>query len=84
MQGPEVAKWTCGVRAWLLQLTPAQNTDNIWNKFLTEFETCFQDTQAHQKARSKLEALCMKMPEVDAYVAEFKQLVRKSGYTLGS
>ncbi len=26
----------------------------------------------------------MKMPEVDAYMAEFKQLVRKSGYTLGS
>ncbi len=47
MQGPKVAKWTCGVRAWLLQLMPAQNTDNIWNKFLTKFEMCFQDMQAH-------------------------------------
>ena len=49
MQGPEVAEWTHGIRAWLLQLTPAQNTDNIWTEFLVEFETCFQDTQAHQK-----------------------------------
>ncbi len=84
MQGAEVAKWTRGVRAWLLQLTPTQNTEDIWNKFLVEFELCFQDTQSHQKARTKLEALRMKMPEIDAYVAEFKKLVRKANYTLGS
>ena len=84
MQGPEVAKWTCGIRAWLLQLTLAQNTEDIWNKFLIEFKLCFQDTQAHQKARSKLEVLQMKMLEIDTYVAEFEKLVRKSGYMLGS
>jgi len=50
MQGPEVAEWTRGVRAWLLQLTPAQNTKDIWNEFLVEFKLHFQDTQAHQKA----------------------------------
>ncbi len=84
MQGAKVAEWTRGVRAWLLQLTPAQNTEDIWNEFLVEFELCFQDTQAHQKARTKLEALRMKMPEIDIYVVEFKKLVRKSRYTLGS
>jgi len=84
MQGPKVAEWTRGVRAWLLQLTPAQNTEDIWNEFLIEFKLRFQDTQAHQKARTKLKALQMKMPKIDIYVAEFKKLVRKSGYTLGS
>ena len=37
MQGPKVAEWTKGVRAWLLQFTPAQNTNDIWNEFLVEF-----------------------------------------------
>ncbi len=84
MQGPEVAEWTKGVRAWLLQFTPAQNTEDIWNEFLVEFELRFQDTQAHQKARTKLGMLRMKMPEIDTYVAEFEKLVRKANYTLGS
>jgi len=57
MQGAKVAEWTQGIRAWLLQLTPAQNTKDIWNEFLVKFELRFQDTQAHQKARTKLEAL---------------------------
>jgi len=84
MQGAEVAEWTRGVRAWLLQLTPTQNTEDIWNEFLVEFELHFQDTQSHQKARTKLEALQMKMPEIDIYVAKFEKLVRKANYTLGS
>jgi len=84
MQGAEVAEWTRGVRAWLLQLTPTQNTEDIWNEFLVEFELHFQDTQSHQKARTKLEALQMKMPEIDVYVAKFEKLVRKANYTLGS
>ncbi len=84
MQGAKVAEWMRGVRAWLLQLTPAQNTEDIWNEFLVEFELRFQDTQSHQKARTKLEALQMKMPEIDIYVAEFEKLVRKANYTLGS
>jgi len=84
MQGPEVAKWTKGVRAWLLQLTPAQNTEDIWNKFLVEFELRFQDTQAHQKARTKLGMLRMKMPKINIYIAKFEKLVRKANYTLGS
>ncbi len=41
MQGPEVAEWTKGVRAWLLQFTPAQNTKDIWNEFLVEFTLRF-------------------------------------------
>ncbi len=84
MQGPEVAEWTKGVRAWLLQFTPAQNTEDLWNEFLVEFTLRFQDTQAHQKARTKLQILRMKMPEINAYVAEFEKLVRKANYTLGS
>ncbi len=84
MQGPEVAEWTKGVRAWLLQFTPAQNTEDLWNEFLVEFALRFQDTQAHQKARTKLQTLRMKMPEINIYVAEFEKLVRKANYTLGS
>jgi len=57
MQGPKKAEWTRGIRAWLLQLTLAQNTEDIWNEVLIEFELRFQDMQAHQKARAKLEAL---------------------------
>ena len=79
-----MAEWTKGVRAWLLQFTPAQNTEDLWNEFLVEFALRFQDTQAHQKARTKLQVLRMKMPEIDAYVAEFEKLVRKANYTLGS
>ncbi len=32
----------------------------------------------------KLNSLCMRFPEVDAYVANFEQLVRKANFTLGS
>ncbi len=84
MQGPKVAEWTKGVRAWLLQFIPAQNTEDLWNEFLVEFALRFQDTQAHQKARTKLGMLRMKMPEINIYVAEFEKLVRKANYTLGS
>ena len=52
--------------------------------FLQWFFTWFQDTQADSTARNNLSQLKMRFPYIDSYIADFKQLVRKSLYWLGS
>jgi Ty3 transposon capsid-like protein/Zinc knuckle len=66
-------------------LDPA--TDDIqltWDTFVQEFTEHFTDSQEQQQARLDLDKCKMRFPEIDQYIADFKELVRRAGYTIGS
>ncbi len=84
MQGPEVEEWTRGMLQWIQQIDDQSNIDNVWCIFLWWFFTCFQDTQVDSMARNTHSQLKMRFPYIDSYIADFKQLIRKALYWLGS
>ena len=85
MDGPEVAKWTRTVGAWIDTLDPVtQNIPYVWETFQTQFLDQFADSQRQQRARDNLAKLKMKYPEVDDYIAKFESLARIVGYTLSN
>jgi hypothetical protein len=53
-------------------------------QFLKEFGQQFQDTQKEDQAYVQLEGLRMRFPEIDMYIAKFKELARQAGYTAGN
>jgi len=85
MQGDKVADWANDMGQALDELNPA--TDNIpalWTTFLEEFREQYLDTQAADRACTKLENLTMKMPYIDEYISKFKDLCCKSNYMTGN
>jgi Retrotransposon gag protein len=85
IQGPKVATWTRDIGAWLDSLDPA--TDDIqltWDMFVQEFTEHFTDSQEQQRVRLDLDKCKMRFPEIDQYIADFEELVRHAGYTIGS
>jgi hypothetical protein len=85
MQGENVAAWVEAAGRTLDNLDPAtQNIPAVWDYFVEEFEQQYIDTQAPERARVALEALKMKPPLIDEYIAKFEDLCRKAGYTVGS
>ena len=70
---------------WLDTLNPATEDElDTWNQFIVQFETSFNDTQRVQKARSQLDRLAMRWPEVDQYTMDFEKLTREADYQIGS
>jgi hypothetical protein len=63
-------------------LTSADNKPDLWTQFLAEFGQQFQDTQKEDQAHTQLEGLRMCFPEIDTYIAKFKELARQAGYTM--
>ncbi len=84
MQGPKVEEWTRGILQWVQQINNQSNTDNCWRIFQRRFYNRFTDTQADSTARRELTHLKMRFPDIDSYIADFKQTVRKALYWLGS
>jgi len=84
MQGPEVEEWTRGMLQWIQQINNQSNTDNVWHIFLRRFYARFTDTQADTMARKELAQLKMRFPDIDSYIADFEQTIRKALYQLGS
>jgi len=84
IQGPLVAEWHKNVGEWIDGLTPNDDVPAVWDHFLDEFSTQFQDSQRSQRAMNELKALKMKWPLIDEYVNDFEKLVRLAGYTLGN
>ncbi len=80
MQGPEVEEWTRGMLQWIQQIDDQSNMDDIWHIFQQRFYCRFTDTQADSTARKELILLKMRFPEIDAYIADFEQTVRKALY----
>ncbi len=84
MQGPEVEEWTWRMLQWIQQIDDHSNTEDIWCIFQQRFYHWFTDTQADSTARKELILLKMRFPEIDSYIADFEQTVRKALYQLGS
>src|SRR5712671_4953912 len=84
IQGPLVAEWTRTMGEWIDTLQPLNDIPAVWEQFLTEFATQYQDTQCQQRARAELKALRLKWPEIDQYANNFERLTRIAGYHLGN
>ncbi len=84
MQGPKVEEWTRGMLQWIQQINDHSNTDDVWCIFQQWFYTRFTDTQSDSMARKELVQLKMRFPDIDSYIANFKQTIRKALYCLGS
>ncbi len=80
MQGPEVEEWTRGMLQWIQQINDQSNTEDVWRVFQRWFYTRFTDTQADSMARKDLTQLKMRFPDIDSYIANFEQTVRKVLY----
>jgi hypothetical protein len=71
--------------AWIDSLDPvADNIQFTWDTFVQEFMEHFTDSQEQQRAWLDLDQCKMRFPEIDQYIADFKELVRHAGYTIGS
>ncbi len=84
MQAPEVEEWTRGILQWIQQIDNHSNTDDVWHVFLQQFYARFTDTQSDATARKDLTQLKMRFPNIDSYITNFKQTIRKALYRLGS
>ena len=69
---------------WLDGLQAADDIPAVWDQFLAEFTTQYQDTQKEQRARAELKALKLKWPKVDQYANNFERLIRVAGYNLAN
>ena len=85
IKGPRVDGWADDMAVWLDSLHPVNdNYDYIWERFLQSFEAQFQDSAKQQRARMMLDTITFKFPEIDQYIANFEDLARKAGYTVGN
>jgi hypothetical protein len=85
IKGSEVAGWTCDIGAWIDMLDPvADNIPDVWDTFLIEYATQFQDSSCKERARINLENCRMRYPYIDEYISKFEGLARLASYTQGS
>jgi hypothetical protein len=82
MQGPEVVTWAATIGNWLDTLGDHENIPAVWEAFLDQFFYRFQDSTAQEDARQALTKIRINWPEINQYVADFEELVRKAGYDL--
>jgi hypothetical protein len=62
----------------------ADNVPDVWDTFLVEFATQFQDSSREERARIDIEKCFMRYPYIDEYISKFEGLARIAGYTQGS
>jgi hypothetical protein len=85
IQGTQVATWVQDMGAWIDSLDPVDDDIQFtWDTFVQEFTEHFTDSQDQQRARLNLDCCKMRFPEIDQYIADFEELVRRAGYTIGS
>jgi Retrotransposon gag protein len=71
--------------AWIDSLDPVDDDIQFtWDTFVQEFTEHFTDLQDQQRARLDLDRCKMCFPEIDQYIANFEELVRRAGYTIRS
>jgi Retrotransposon gag protein len=85
IQGPQVAMWVRDIGTWIDSLHQVDDdVQLVWDTFIQEFTEHFMDSQEQQRARLDLDRCKMRFPEVNQYIADFEELVRRIGYTIGS
>jgi Retrotransposon gag protein len=84
IQGAETSVWKREMGNLLDRLDPvADNIPALWDQFLLEFRTQYQDTQRENRAQTRIESHQMKFPDIDQYISSFEELARTAGYTWG-
>jgi hypothetical protein len=67
------------------QLHPIKdNIEYTYTNFLHHFQTQFMNSTKQETAQAALDRHYFKFPFIDQYISDFKTLVRKAGYTVGS
>jgi Retrotransposon gag protein len=85
IQGPKVATWVRDMGTWIDSLDPVDDDIQFtWDTFVQEFMEHFTDSQDQQRARMELDRCRMRFPDIDQYIADFEELIRHAGYTIGS
>jgi Retrotransposon gag protein len=85
IQGPQVATWVRDVETWINSLHQVDNdVQLVWDTFVQEFTEHFTDSQEQQRARLDLDRCKMRFLDTNQYIADFEELVRHAGYTIGS
>ena len=85
LKGDKVAMWAQDMGNWIDRLNLAQDdVPAVWDQFLVEFATQFQDSTCEYWARSELEKITMRFPKIDEYITTFKEYAQKAGYTQGN
>src|SRR5712671_2431546 len=70
---------------WLRGLDPINdNVPRVWDYFTTIFKQQFSNSTKTQQLRQQLKKLRFKFPDIDQYIADFKDLANLSGYTIGN
>jgi len=60
------------------------NMPAVWNEFEKAFRQKFMDSTLELRARNQLDKLKFKYPDINGHIAEFKDLIVKANYNLGS
>jgi hypothetical protein len=85
IKGPKVDRWVEAMLQAIEQLHPIQdNIEYTYTDFLHHFQTQFMDSTKQETAQAALDKHHFKFPFIDQYISNFKTLVRKAGYTVGS
>ena len=81
----KVTMWAQDMGNRIDGLNPAQdNVPTVWDQFVVEFATQFQDSTCKYRARSELEKITMQFPKINKYITTFQEYTRKAGYTQGN
>jgi hypothetical protein len=85
IEGPKVDGWVEVMLQAIEQLHPIEdNIEYTYTDFLHHFQTQFTDSTKQETAQAALDRHYFKFPFIDQYISDFKTLVRKAGYTVGS
>jgi hypothetical protein len=85
IKGEKVDLWVQNMINSLRRLHPVHhNVPRVWEQFEKAFKDKFMDLTRELRARSQLEQLKFKYPEIDKYIASFEDLIVSTGYNLAS
>ena len=85
IKGLKVDGWVEAMLQVIEQLHPIEdNVKYTYTDFLHHFQTQFMDSTKQETAQAALDKHHFKFPFIDQYISDFKTLVRKVGYIVGS
>src|SRR6266851_9202614 len=76
IKGEKVDLWVKNMLNSLRRLHPVQhNVPAVWNHFEAAFRDKFTDSTRELQARTQLKRLKFQYPDIDGYIAKFKDLI---------
>ncbi len=85
IKGEKVNLWVKNMLDSLRRLHPVQhNVPAVWNHFEEAFRTKFTNSTRELQARTQLERLKFRYPDINGYIAKFEDLTVQAGYNIAS